>query len=79
MKKVLIEEWDPIGIKNVPDACDEYDAYVISLIDFLKKSDCEKQVFDFLWQIETQHMGLPGDVSHTRHVTNILINLKEVD
>ena len=25
---VLIEEWDPIGVGGVPEAQDEYDAYV---------------------------------------------------
>ena len=27
IRRLLMEEWDPIGVKGIPEAADEYDSY----------------------------------------------------
>ncbi len=28
IRKILMEEWDPIGVSDIPEAQDEYDSYI---------------------------------------------------
>lgn len=28
LRRILMEEWDPIGVRGVPEAADEYDSYL---------------------------------------------------
>jgi hypothetical protein len=59
--EILLREWDPIGVQDIPDAQDEYDAYVSSIYKLLVSGKPEHKLFDYLWWIETEHMGLTGD------------------
>ena len=60
IKAVLLNEWDPIGVKGVPEARDEYDSYAPPIYTLLKTSTLQ-EVSDYLWWLETEHMGLIGD------------------
>ena len=72
---ILLKEWDPIGIQDVPEAQDEYDAYVVSMYKLLVSHKPEHEIFDYLWWVETQHMGLPGDMQRTKAVAKQLAAL----
>lgn len=54
-------EWDPIGVAAIAQAQDEYDAYVPSIYKMLITRRTPEDLFDYLWWLETQHMGLTGD------------------
>ena len=58
IRQVLLREWDPIGVRDVPEAQDEYDGYVGGVYRLLASGAAEKQILDHLWQIETDAMGL---------------------
>ncbi len=66
VRRALLEEWDPIGVRDFHEASDEYDGYVGAVCSLLTRDCSAEDLFDFLWRIETQHMGLPGDWSATR-------------
>ena len=57
---ILRQEWDPIGLRNIPDAPgDEYDSYVgeiCSLLDEVESSN--KKIMEHLLEIESQRMGV---------------------
>ena len=72
---VLLKEWDPIGVANVPEAQDEYDTYVAGVYKRLLSRASEEDMFRYLWEIETEYMGLCGDVRHTRAVAKHLLDL----
>jgi hypothetical protein len=59
VRKLLLREWDPIGVKHVPEASDEYDAYVgevyVMLMDDLANAAA---IEARLWDIATGHMGI---------------------
>ena len=59
IRKILLEEWDPIGIRNEPGAQDEYDSYVGPLHTLLLGGAPPSKVADHLAHIEDAEMGLP--------------------
>ena len=73
LKKLVIDEWDPIGIGNDPYAQDEYDSYIYMLLGLVFRKASEEQIFDYLWDLETQHMGLNGDEATTRRFAKRLV------
>ena len=75
--KALLEEWDPIGINSFPEAADEYDAYVGDIVRILVNKANYDDVFKFLWQLETEHMGLDGDRPATTRFAIRLMKLEE--
>jgi hypothetical protein len=75
IKRTLLNEWDPIGVSDVPEAEDEYDSYVPGIHKMLVSRSTAQEVFDYLWDIETKHMGLLGNRSHTEAVAGKLVLL----
>lgn len=75
IRKILHEEWDPIGVCGIDEAQDEYDAYVASLYRLLIRRIGESEVFDYLWWAETEHMGLVGDRQRTAAIAKRLAGL----
>ena len=78
IKKILMKEWDPIGIANIPEAQDEYDAYIRQVYHLLIKKASWQQIFDYLWWVETDHMALLGDRQKTEYLARYLCDVFEV-
>ncbi len=57
MRRVLLEEWDPIGIRDEPLAQDEYDSYLRHIYDLLARDASDLQIAHHLNQLETVSMG----------------------
>ena len=68
----LYYEWDPIGVSNATGAEDEDDSYLPKLYELICNNADKKVIFDYLWQIETQYMGLVGDRDATLEFVNYL-------
>lgn len=80
VREALLMEWDPIGIQEFPEAHDEYDSYVPDLCELLMRKETCETVFAYLWQLETEHMGLCGDQLRTHAFAERLISIaKEGD
>jgi hypothetical protein len=75
IRNILVKELDPIGIADVEEARDEYDAYISGLYKRLISRASEKDLFDYLWTIETETMGLKGNRSHTESIVHRLMSL----
>lgn len=75
IQKILLKEWDPIGIQDIPEAQDEYDSYISSIYKLIKSSKTESELFEYLWWIETEHMGLSGNKTHTKAIAQKLFML----
>jgi len=56
--RVLLTRWDPIGIVDVSEASDEYDAYVGPVHRLLVSGATEHEIARYLAGIETTAMGL---------------------
>src|SRR3989344_4193325 len=61
INKLLLKELDPIGIGNMPEAEDEYFHYAQEVYRIIQASNSYRELFEYLWELETQHMGLKGN------------------
>lgn len=76
VRLILLEEWDPIGINDVPEAQDEYDSYISRICEMLRCGCSTVDVYKHLRWIESEHMGLDGDEAHTRKIAESLASLR---
>ena len=75
IQKYLIDEWDPIGVGDILEARDEYDSYVSGIYKILVSYESKKEIFDYLWWLEREQMGLVGDKLRTEKCAQQLLNL----
>lgn len=69
--------WDPIGVRGVPQARDEYHSYVPQVFGLLMKGENREKIGDYLGQVTSDTMGLTGKArDHDLMVADILINWK---
>jgi hypothetical protein len=78
IRAALLKEWDPIGLGEIPEAVDEYDAYVSPLYKLLVSERPKCEIIDYLWWLETEHMGLIGDRQGTERFADRLLQLREM-
>lgn len=79
VRKAMHTDWDPIGIAALTDQMGEYDSYIPGLCDLLGKNAPEKEVFDYLWTVERESIGLQGDREATVRFASWLCNLTTSD
>ena len=72
IREILLKEWDPIGVQDIPEAQDEYDSYVPSVYKMIISRKPIHEIFDYLWWVETEHMGLTGDRQNTEYIAKTL-------
>lgn len=65
LRNLVMSEWDPIGVKGIPEAADEYDAYLGEMRQLVMSGASAQMLFEYLWKVETQRMGLTGDRENT--------------
>jgi hypothetical protein len=58
IRGVLMNVWDPIGVRDEPNAQDEYDCCLGSLFTLLTTGATDDQIAEYLWRQGTEHMGL---------------------
>ena len=58
IRHVLLDVWDPIGVKDEPNAQDEYDGYVGVIFDSLSGGATDEQLADRLLYFVSDRMGL---------------------
>jgi len=75
VKRVLLVDWDPIGIKNLPDAMTEYDGYAPGIYQLLMTSRSADEMYEHLRWIVVDRMGLDENEIHTMAVAKLLVNL----
>jgi hypothetical protein len=77
VREVLLREWDPIGVNEIPEAQDEYDGYVGRICLMMERGESRYRIAERLWQIEITGMGLRGDRERAERVAGRLIGLRE--
>jgi hypothetical protein len=74
--KILLRDWDPIGVRDFPEASDEYDAYVPGIFALLSTHPSVEAVAAHLVAIETDRMGMaPASTSSRLPVARLLLGL----
>ena len=63
IRRILLEDWDPIGVADVPEAQNEYDGYVGGLYRLLAEGAPPPAVAAHLAGLEGDQMGLPSSAA----------------
>ena len=77
IRQSILKYWDPVGVVNIPEAQDEYDAYIPKLESLIINSSDIKVLFDYLWLIETDYMGISGNKDFTLNYAKKCYDLKK--
>lgn len=77
VSEILHYVWDPIGIKDVPQCRDEYDAYLPGVMSLLEDGAGADQISLYLGDIVTEKMGLVRNPSKEEIAARIIINYFE--
>jgi len=77
IRTILLHDWDPIGVSDLPDAQDEYDSYVHPISEMLNQGKSVNEIYTYLRWVVNDYMCLDGneDVEHAiaEKLVNILI------
>lgn len=75
IRKVLIDDWDPIGVRGVPEAIGEYDSYIGPVYQILSGSRSASDLVDCLERIEQEEIGVSTTEKSRRDVATKLLDL----
>ena len=77
IQRALLNEWDTIGVKEIAEAHDEYDSYVTTIYKMLISRKQHHEIFNYLWWLEKEHMGLIGDRQATEKFAARLMRIPD--
>ena len=73
IKRLLLWEWDPIGVAGIEAAADEYDMYAMPIYVGLHSGSNADDITDYLEQVAIERMGLNGDPAKARAVAEKMV------
>jgi hypothetical protein len=76
IRLVLLRDWDPIGVRDAPQAQDEYDGYVGGVYRLLASGATVSELAEHLLQIERESMRLSP---RAKVVVDVASRLKQID
>ena len=76
IRTILMDEWDPIGVRGVAEAQDEYDDYLAAIAGLLREGADADRIASHLQLVESG-MGLAADPRRARVVALKLLALSD--
>lgn len=70
--KILLKEWDPLGIRRIPALRDEYDDYLPTIFKLIQEDSSESEIFEYLWWVEQKVLEKKGRKEHTLKIAKML-------
>lgn len=75
IRTLLLNEWDPVGVKDEPTAQDEYDHYVPAILGLLERGASAAEIEQYLGDVSGFDMGLVAVAERDRTVARALSKL----
>lgn len=72
---VLINEWDPIGVRDEQAAQDEYDTYIPSIIRLLQNGADQYKLTQHLQHTEVVNIGLRGNSDRNARIAEKILDI----
>jgi hypothetical protein len=63
IRHVLLDVWDPIGVRDEPNAQNEYDDYIGRVYELLVSKSPDAELIDYLYWAAHDNMGLDASRS----------------
>lgn len=77
---ILLRDWDPIRVVDIPEAHDEYNMYADGVAGILMRGEPKQKLVESLWTIETENMGLDGNRTRVESAAIRLLQVRrEID
>jgi hypothetical protein len=75
--RILLREWDPIGVDGIPEAADEYDRYAIELYATLQSPTRPSihEIEAYLGRVQTERMALELTPERNHRAAVMIANL----
>jgi hypothetical protein len=73
IRRILLDEWDPIGVGTVAEAADEYDGYIPTIYRMMQEQVGVEKLALHLGQIQEISMGLSPQRKTNRRVAELLL------
>jgi hypothetical protein len=67
--------WDPIGVRGIGEAVDEYDMYAPQVLKMLRADASVEQIADYLTSVVRDRMELPVRADRDKDVSFMLQQL----
>lgn len=73
LRRVLLDDWDPIGGSDTPDAMGEYDSYLGPVARILREGGTEADVYRYLSAVREDRIGLRPDPEADQHAAEAVV------
>ena len=73
IKRLLLKEWDPIGVADVPQAADDYDMYAMPIFTAIHSGANADDITACLEWVAIERMGLHGAPATSRRVAEKIV------
>jgi hypothetical protein len=77
VRRLLMHEWDPIGVRDWPEAADEYDSYVGVVGRMLHDGGTAPEIERYLTGVREEHMGLGPSAEGRERDRKVALSLIE--
>ena len=76
---VLLWAWDPIGVRGIPEAVDEYDSYAPAVLELLESGASDRSIADYLTGVTRDRMELRPDPKAHANIAAMLRELHGIN
>ncbi|MDH5543944.1 MAG: hypothetical protein OEZ43_00030 [Gammaproteobacteria bacterium] len=75
VEEIVHYVWDPIGVRGIPEARDEYYSYMTAIYGRVKSGNIE-DIVEYLRWAESENMGLSFEKERAFDVANLMLRWK---
>ena len=79
VRVVLLRAWDPIGVRGIPEAVDEYDSYAPAVLQLLESGASDRHIADYLTSVIRDRMELRPNPKADEDIAAMLCELYAID
>ena len=75
--EILFTEWDPIGVSDIPEARDEYHAFLPQVFKKVINGESAQNIAKLLRNIESKELALLGANTNCKKIAEKIIEEKQ--
>lgn len=75
--EVIFYLWDPVEVSNAVGARSEYEGYLPSVFEIVRRNAPSSEIADYLMRVESERMGMKPRSKKASEIAELLIEYKE--